>query len=80
MDKNAPEHVTPIHLDLFARKIVPAAGLVMTEHFVYPENQFPLTARAYMVPLFRLLVPLMTGSALTGDCHFLVLQRPSTAT
>jgi SAM-dependent methyltransferase len=79
MDKHAPEHVTPIHLDLFARKIVPAAGLVMTEHFVHPENQFPLTARAYMVPLFRLLARFMTGSALTGDCHFLVLQRPSGA-
>jgi SAM-dependent methyltransferase len=75
MDRHAPEHVTPIHLDLFTRKIVPASGLVLADHFVHPKNQFPLTARSYLTPLFRLLVPLMKGPALTGDCHFLVLKR-----
>jgi SAM-dependent methyltransferase len=77
MDENAPEHVTPIHLDLFFRKIVPVSGLVLADHFVHPKNQFPLTARSYMAPLFRLLIPLMRGPALTGDCHFLVLKKGS---
>jgi SAM-dependent methyltransferase len=75
MDKFAPEHITPIHLDLFVRKIIPPSGLVLAEHFVHPKNDFPLTARRYFVPFFRLLVPLMRGPALTGDCHFFVLKR-----
>lgn len=75
MDEHAPEHVTPIHLDLFVRKIVPASGLTLADHFVHPKNQFPLTARSYMTPFFRLLIPLLRGPALTGDCHFLVLKR-----
>jgi SAM-dependent methyltransferase len=75
MDKLAPDHVTPIHLDLFVRKIVPPSGLVLVEHFVHPNNDFPLTSRRYFVPFFRLLVPFMRGSALTGDCHFFVLRR-----
>jgi SAM-dependent methyltransferase len=75
MDKFAPEHITPIHLDLFVRKIIPPSGLALAEHFVHPKNDFPLTARRYFVPLFRLLVPLMSGPALTGDCHFFVLKR-----
>jgi len=78
MDKLAPDHVTPIHLDLFVRKIVPPSGLVLVEHFVHPENDFPLTARRYFVPFFRLLAPFMRGSALTGDCHFFVLKRAET--
>jgi|SRR5271154_40529 len=75
MDKNAPEHVTPIHLDLFFRKIVPPSGLSVIDHFVHPKNDFPLTGRRYMVPLFRMLAPFLRGPALTGDCHFLVLQK-----
>jgi SAM-dependent methyltransferase len=75
MDEHAPEHVTPIHLDLFVRKIVPASGLTLADHFVHPKNKFPLTARNYMTPFFRLLIPLLKGPALTGDCHFLVLKR-----
>jgi SAM-dependent methyltransferase len=75
MDKNSPEHVTPIHLDLFFRKIVPPSGLLVIDHFVYPKNDFPLTGRTYFVPFFRLLVPFMKGAALTGDSHFLVLKR-----
>jgi SAM-dependent methyltransferase len=75
MDKFAPEHITPIHLDLFVRKIVPPSGLALVEHFVHPKNDFPLTSRRYFVPFFRLLVPFMRGSALTGDCHFFVLKR-----
>jgi 2-polyprenyl-3-methyl-5-hydroxy-6-metoxy-1,4-benzoquinol methylase len=75
MDKNAPEHVTPIHLDLFFRQIVPRSGLTLVEHFVHPENDFPLTGRRYLVPFLRLFVPFLKGPALTGDCHFLVLKR-----
>jgi|SRR5271168_75883 len=76
MDKNAPEHITPIHLDLFFRKIVPPSGLTLIDHFVHPKNDFPLTGRRYLVPFLRLLVPFLKGPALTGDCHFLILQKP----
>lgn len=75
MDKNAPEHVTPIHLDLFFRQIVPRSGLTLVDHFVHPKNDFPLTGRRYLVPFLRMLVPFLKGPALTGDCHFLVLKR-----
>jgi 2-polyprenyl-3-methyl-5-hydroxy-6-metoxy-1,4-benzoquinol methylase len=75
MDKNAPEHITPIHLDLFFRKIVPQSGLTLIEHFVHPKNDFPLTGRRYMIPFFRMLVPFLKGPALTGDCHFFVLKK-----
>jgi 2-polyprenyl-3-methyl-5-hydroxy-6-metoxy-1,4-benzoquinol methylase len=79
MDKNAPEHVTPIHLDLFFRQIVPRSGLTLVDHFVHPKNDFPLTGRRYLVPFLRVLAPFMKGPALTGDCHFLVLKRTSSA-
>jgi SAM-dependent methyltransferase len=79
MDKNAPEHITPIHLDLFFRQIVPRSGLTLVDHFVHPKNDFPLTGRRYLVPFLRLLVPFLKGPALTGDCHFLVLRKASNA-
>jgi SAM-dependent methyltransferase len=75
MDKRSPEHVTPIHLDLFTRKIVPVSGLTMIDHFVHPKNDFPLTARRFMVPFFLMLAPFLRGPALTGDCHFLILKK-----
>ena len=75
MDKNAPEHITPIHLDLFTRQILPRVELKLLEHFVHPKGDFPLTGRRYFVPFLRALVPFMQGPALTGDCHFFVLQR-----
>jgi len=53
----------------------PVSGLVLADHFVHPKNQFPLTARSYMAPLFRMLIPFLKGFALTGDCHSLVLKR-----
>jgi SAM-dependent methyltransferase len=75
MNKNSPEHITPIYLDLFVRKIAPPSGLTLAECFTHPPNDYPLTARRYFVPLFRLLAPFMKGAALSGDCHFLVLKR-----
>ena len=75
MDEHAPEHVTPIHLDLFFRKIVPVSGLELADHFVHPQNKFPLTARSYMAPFFRMLMPFLKGPALSGDCHFFVLKK-----
>ena len=75
MDGNTPEHITPIHLDLFLRHSVPKAGLKLAEHFVYPEGEFPLTGRRYFVLLFRLASLFMKGPALTGDTHFFVLRK-----
>lgn len=75
MDKKAPEHITPIHLDLFLRQVVPRTGLVLIEHRVYPEGRFPLTARNYLVPFFSLFKSVMKGTALTGDSHVFVLKK-----
>ncbi|HLK03717.1 MAG TPA: class I SAM-dependent methyltransferase [Candidatus Acidoferrum sp.] len=75
MEANNPEHITPVHLDLFVRQTVPAAGLRLIENFVYPEGQFPLTGRRYFVALFKLAALLMNGPALTGDTHVFVLRR-----
>jgi SAM-dependent methyltransferase len=75
MDKTSPEHITPIHLDLFNRQIVPRSGLRLIENSVHPLGDFPLTSRKYFFPLFRMLIPFVKGPALTGDCHILVLKR-----
>jgi len=75
MDSNSPGHITPIHLDLFRRQIVPRTGLELVEHFVYPKGGFPLTGRRYFLPFFWLFVPLMRGPALTGDSHVFVLKK-----
>ncbi len=75
MDSNSPGHITPIHLDLFKRQVVPRTGLNLVEHFVHPQGGFPLTGRRYFVPLFWLFVPLMRGPALTGDSHVFVLKK-----
>lgn len=77
MDKAAPEHITPIHLDLFLRKVLPRTGLELVEHFVHPRGDFPLTGRRYIVPLFWILIPFVKGPALTGDCHVFVLKKSS---
>lgn len=77
MEANTPGHITPIHLDLFKRQTVPRSGLKIIEHRVYPEGEFPLTGRTYIVPLFWPLIPLLRGPALTGDTHVFVLKRAS---
>jgi hypothetical protein len=51
------------------------SGLTMIDHFVHPKNDFPLTARRFMVPFFLMLAPFLRGPALTGDCHFLILKK-----
>lgn len=75
MDEMAPEHITPIHLDLFLRQILPRTGLKLVETFVHPKWDFPLTSRRYFVPLFRFLSLFLKGQALTGDCHVFVLGK-----
>jgi len=75
MESNSPGHITPIHLDLFKRQILPRTGLRLVEHFVYPKGKFPLTARRYFLPLFWSLIPLLRGPALTGDSHFFILKK-----
>jgi SAM-dependent methyltransferase len=80
MDSNSPGHITPIHLDLFQRQIVPRTGLDLVDHFVHPKGGFPLTGRRYFLPLFWLFVPLMRGPALTGDSHVFVLKKRASQT
>jgi SAM-dependent methyltransferase len=75
MESNSPGHITPIHLDLFERQILPRTGLTLVERFAYPQGEFPLTARRYFVPFFRSLIPLLRGPALTGDSHVFVLKK-----
>jgi len=75
MEENTPEHITPIHFDLFLRHTISRAGLKLAEHFTFPPGEFPLTGRRYFVPFFRLSALLMKGPALTGDTHFFVLRK-----
>jgi SAM-dependent methyltransferase len=75
MDQDSTEHITPIHLDLFERMIVPRTNLRLVEHYNHPENEFPLTGRRYFVPLLRMITPFLRGKSLTGDCHVFVLQK-----
>ena len=75
MDELAPEHITPIHFDLFQRMILPRTGLQLVEHHIFPRNDFPLTARRYLIPAFRLLAWVLRGPALTGDAHVFVLRK-----
>ncbi len=75
MEEHNPEHISPIHLDLFRRTYLPKAGLKLAEHLVYPEGEFPLTGRRYFAPLFRIATKFMKGSALTGDSHIFVLRK-----
>jgi 2-polyprenyl-3-methyl-5-hydroxy-6-metoxy-1,4-benzoquinol methylase len=79
MEENTPEHITPIHLDLFLRHSISRARMHLVEHFTHPEGEFPLTGRRYFVPFVRLAALLMKGPALTGDTHFFVLKKDSSA-
>jgi SAM-dependent methyltransferase len=76
MDKTAPNHITPIHRDLFLRQTAPRAGLRVVERCEYPRGDFPLTGRRYFVPLFWAVMPFMKGPALTGDSNVFVLKKP----
>jgi SAM-dependent methyltransferase len=75
MDEMAPEHITPIHLDLFLRQILPKSGLELVERSDHPKGDFPLTSRRYFIPIFRFLSIFLKGPALTGDCHIFVLKK-----
>lgn len=79
MEQHNPEHISPIHLDLFLRRYLPTAGLTIVEHLVYPQGEFPLTGRRYFAPLFRIAAKFMKGSALTGDSHIFVLRKDRNA-
>ena len=80
MDKAAPQHITPIHLDLFVRQVIPRTGLNLVEHFVHPRGDFPLTGRRYFIPLFWAVMPFVKGPALTGDSNVFVLRKRSLGT
>jgi len=79
MEEHAPEHITPIHLDLFLRRCVPMASLKLVQQFVYPEGEFPLTGRRYFMTLFRIAALFMKGPGLTGDTHVFVLRKNTAA-
>jgi 2-polyprenyl-3-methyl-5-hydroxy-6-metoxy-1,4-benzoquinol methylase len=75
MDVKSAEHITPIFYDLFVRQYLPRARLRLVEHIVYPEGDYPLTARRYFIPIFKLLARLLKGPALSGDSIIFVLKR-----
>ena len=74
MDEKNPEHISPVFYDLFVRQYLPRAGLSLVSHSVYPENDYPLTARRWLVPLFKTLAKVLPGPAVAGDCHVFVLR------
>jgi SAM-dependent methyltransferase len=73
MDDHSDVHISPIFYDLFTRQCAPRAGLVVLEHQVFPENGFPLTARRYLVPIFKVLVEVLRGPTLQGDTNVFVV-------
>jgi len=76
MDEHSDVHISPIFWNLFERYYVPRAGLRVLDHRLHPGDDFPLTGRRWMVPLFRILAGLGRNPNLRGDCHIFVLQRP----
>jgi 2-polyprenyl-3-methyl-5-hydroxy-6-metoxy-1,4-benzoquinol methylase len=75
MDVRSGEHITPIFYDLFVRQYLPRAHLSLVEHFVYPDGDYPLTARRYFIPIFKCLGRILQGPALSGDSIIFILKR-----
>lgn len=75
MDEKSTEHITPVFYDLFVRQYLPRAPLRLVEYFVYPEGEYPLTARRYFIPIFKFVGWLVRGRNLSGDSIVFVLKR-----
>jgi 2-polyprenyl-3-methyl-5-hydroxy-6-metoxy-1,4-benzoquinol methylase len=73
-DHSEPTHISPIFWDLLRRQFLPAAGLVLAEHLLYPPKGYLLTRPRYAWAL-RLLAGLLPGDSLLGDNHVLVLRH-----
>jgi 2-polyprenyl-3-methyl-5-hydroxy-6-metoxy-1,4-benzoquinol methylase len=72
-DVSEPTHISPIFWDLFQRQFLPAAGLQILEHHLYPSNGFIGTRRRYSWAM-RGLATFLVGQCKFGDNHVIVLQ------
>jgi SAM-dependent methyltransferase len=73
MDKEVPNHISPIFYDLFVRQYLPRAGLRLVEHHFFPKNGYKVTRKSYSWA-FRLIARLLPGNTLLGDVHVFVLK------
>ena len=68
-----PTHISPIFWDLLTRQLLPRARLELVEHSVYPPDGYKATRARYAWAM-RLLAPVLSGAALQGDNHIVVLR------
>ena len=74
MDEHGePTHISPIFWDLLRRQFLPRAGVQLREHFVFPPNGYQLTRKPIAWAL-RLSAAALSGDALLGDNHILVME------
>jgi SAM-dependent methyltransferase len=73
MDAGSEWHISPIFIDLMVRQYLPATGFRLVEHLVFPSDDFPQTARRWLVPPLKLLGSVLKGPALVGDTNVFVL-------
>jgi SAM-dependent methyltransferase len=67
-------HISPIFLDLLHRQYLPRAEVQLREHYVYPPRGYKVT-RLHYRSVLRALGRILSGQALEGDNHILVLSR-----
>ena len=72
-DQGNKTHISPIFLDLLQDRLLPRAGMVIRERFVYPPEGFLLTRQTFAW-IARSVASLLPGKAKLGDCHIFVLQ------
>jgi len=77
MDEHGePTHISPIFLDLLQRQFLPLANLRLREHLLFPPNGYQLSRRPIAWTL-RIAAAALSGQALIGDNHVLVLEAAS---
>jgi 2-polyprenyl-3-methyl-5-hydroxy-6-metoxy-1,4-benzoquinol methylase len=71
-----PTHISPIFFDLLQRQYLPAAGVRLREHLIFPPNGFQLTRKPLAWGL-RLASLAFSGRSILGDNHVLVIEARS---
>jgi 2-polyprenyl-3-methyl-5-hydroxy-6-metoxy-1,4-benzoquinol methylase len=71
-----PTHISPIFFDLLQRQYLPAAGVRLREHLIFPPNGFQLTRKPLAWGL-RVASLAFSGRSILGDNHVLVIEERS---
>jgi len=67
-----PTHITPIFIDLLKHRYLPATGLELRKHLLFPVNGFQQSRKIFSWPM-RLAASILPGTCLLGDHHVLIL-------